>query len=123
MSGSIGLSVNDVVSVSTSFNGTPVATRNFGSLMIAGPSAVIPIGQRFQLFTSIDDVAALFGTTAPEYYAADNFFEQSPAPQQFVHRAVGAQTPTSAVLTSGPILPDAASCRNHGVAVCYGRIA
>jgi hypothetical protein len=75
-----GLSVSDVVNVQV--NMTPIAAplRNFGALCIAGSTAVIDVHERIREYTTLDGVAADFGSTAPEYKAADLFFSQSPQP-------------------------------------------
>lgn len=81
MSGSLGgLSVSDVVKVD--INLSPVATpvRNFGALVIVGSTDVINPSQRVRQYTTLDGVTADFGTTVPEYLAADLFFSQSPQP-------------------------------------------
>jgi hypothetical protein len=75
-----GLSISDVVNVTV--NLAPLATvyRNFGAMMILGSSNVIDVNERFRQYSTIDEVTADFGTTAPEYKAAELFFEQSPKP-------------------------------------------
>jgi hypothetical protein len=76
----IGLSVSDVVQVSINLQPIAAPTRNFGALCIIGDSSVIDIASRIRQYTTLDGVAADFGTTAPEYLAADLFFSQSPQP-------------------------------------------
>lgn len=75
-----GLSVSDVVNVSVQISPTAAAVRNFGSLLILGDSGVIDTFQRFRQYASIAAVGADFGTNAPEYQAALNFFSASPQP-------------------------------------------
>jgi len=76
----VGLSVSDVVNVS--INLQPIATpaRNFGALCVIGDADVIDVGSRLRQYTSLDGVAGDFGTTAPEYLAANLFFSQNPQP-------------------------------------------
>jgi len=92
-----GLSVSDVVNVDVNMSPLAVPLRNFGSLCIAGPSAVIDVSERLREYTGIDDIGMDFGTTSPEYLAADLFFAQHPQPSM-VYLGRFAQTPTSAVL-------------------------
>jgi hypothetical protein len=74
------LSVSNLVNVTVSLSALAAAGRNFGVLMIAGDSGVINGLQRFRTYNNISDVAADFGTTAPEYLAAALYFGQNPAP-------------------------------------------
>ena len=92
-----GLSVSDVVNVQMNMSPTAVPLANFGSLLIAGPSSVIDVSERLREYTLLEDIASDFGSTAPEYLAADIFFAQNPQPSM-VYIGRFAQTPTSAVL-------------------------
>lgn len=75
------LSVSDVVRVDVTLTPTPVPLRNFGNLLIIGPTeGVVDVGERLRPYTTIDQVAADFGSTTPEYLAAVLFFEQDPRP-------------------------------------------
>jgi hypothetical protein len=76
----LGLNVSDVVSVSIVMSPKAASTRNFGSLLILGDSAIIDTTERLRLYTTLDGVAADFGTTAPEYKAAALYFGQTPQP-------------------------------------------
>lgn len=76
-----GLSVSDVVNVSVTLSPLPLAQRNFGTVMIIGPTeGVINVGERFRQYSTLTQVQADFGTTAPEAVAANLFFAQSPQP-------------------------------------------
>ena len=67
-----GLSISDVVSVTVNLSPLPVAQRNFGSLVIIGPTeGVINTSERMRTYATIAGVAADFGTTVPEYLAAN----------------------------------------------------
>src|SRR3569623_3658909 len=80
MSGS-GLSVSDVVNVTVSLSPLPLAQRNFGTVMIIGPTeGVISVGERFRQYSTLTQVQADFGTTTPEAMAAALFFAQTPQP-------------------------------------------
>lgn len=75
-----GLAVDDVVTVSVSLAPQAAPTRNFGALCILGPSNVIDTASRIRQYTTLNQVATDFGTSAPEYLAADLFFSQNPQP-------------------------------------------
>lgn len=74
------LSVDRVVNVTINLQPLAASRRNFGVLLIVGPSDVIAAAERIRSYTDIDGVAADFGLTAPEYLAAELFFSQSPRP-------------------------------------------
>lgn len=75
-----GLSIGDVVNVDVVMSPLAAATRNFGSLLILGSSDVIDTGERIRSYSTLAGIATDFGTSAPEYLAADAFFSQSPQP-------------------------------------------
>ena len=79
---SLGLPVSRLVNVT--INLAPLAAQfaNFGALLIVGDSNVIDVNQRIRQYNSLSGVVADFGTTTPEYAAADLFFSQSPQPAQ-----------------------------------------
>lgn len=96
----MSLSVSDVVNVSVVLSPIAAATRNFGSLLILGSSAVIDTTERLRQYSSLDGVATDFGTSSQEYLAASLYFGQTPQPSVlFVGR--WAQTATAAVLHGG----------------------
>lgn len=74
------LSVSNLVNVTINLSALAAVGRNFGVLMIAGDSGVINGVERFRSYNNISDVASDFGTTAPEYLAANLYFSQSPKP-------------------------------------------
>lgn len=79
----LGLPVSDVVNVQVVLSPLAAQERNFGSLLVLGDSDVVDVTERLRLFTSLDAVAAEFGTTAPEYFAAALYFGQTPQPSVF----------------------------------------
>lgn len=79
-----GLNEGRLVRVSISLAPLAAARRNFGTLLIAGDSDVIDVGERVRSYTDLDSVAADFGTTAPEYLAAALYFGQSPRPDKLM---------------------------------------
>jgi hypothetical protein len=74
MSGSQGLSPNDVVNISLVISSAGVPVLNFGAAMAIGYSNVIDVNQRQRVYTSLSAIAADFGTTAPEYLAGALLF-------------------------------------------------
>lgn len=74
------LSVSRLIRVSVNLGAAPVAGRSFGTLLIAGDSNVISGLERIRSYGSIEDVGVDFGTTTPEWQAADLYFEQLPKP-------------------------------------------
>lgn len=89
-----GLSASDVVNVTVTLTPVAVPLQNFGALVIIGPTeGVIDVGQRIRNYSTIGGVSADFGTSAPEYQAANLFFEQTPQPA-FLYIGRWAQTAT-----------------------------
>lgn len=78
------LSVSRLIKVTVNVGATPAVGRSFNTLMIAGDSNVISGAQRFRSYSNIEDVASDFGLLAPEYLAADLYFEQSPQPSSLM---------------------------------------
>lgn len=98
-----GLSVGDVVSVDVVMSPLAAAVRNFGALLILGSTpGVIDTTERFRQYSSLDEVAQDFGTTAPEYLAADLYFSQSPQPSD-LYIGVYAQTAMAGRLLGGKL--------------------
>lgn len=77
----LGLPVSDIVNVQVVMSPLAAQERNFGSLLIVGDSDVVDVSERMRLYTSIEGIAADFGTAAAEYKAAMLYFSQSPQPQ------------------------------------------
>lgn len=101
---SVSLPISRLINVEVILAPQAAQGQNLSSLLILGESAVIPISQRMRSYTSIAQVAADFGTSAPEYLAAVLWFEQSPQPiQLFIGR--WAKTATSGQLLGGPLTP------------------
>lgn len=91
------LPISRVVNVTVNLGATAAATRNFGAMCVIGASNVIDATERIRAYSSIAEVAADFGTAAPEYAAAAVFFGQSPTPSiLYIGRWV--QTGSSALL-------------------------
>lgn len=99
-----GLSVSDVVSVNVLLAPTAAVGRNFGSLLIVGTSPVIDATERLRDYTTLAAVASDFGTTAPEFLAAQAFFSQSPMPSH-VKIGIWAQNGAPASLKGATMTP------------------
>ena len=99
-----GLSVNDVVDVTISLTFAGAAYRNFGAVLVLGPSNVIDVVERRRIYSNTEGIASDFGTTAPEYLWAQEFFSQSPTPSRL---QVGrwAQTATAGILHGASLTP------------------
>lgn len=76
----IKLSTSRLVRVSVDLTPASAQAQNLSTLLLLGISAVIDTVERFRDYSSIDGVAADFGTSAPEYLAALLWFQQAPQP-------------------------------------------
>lgn len=100
----ITLPISRLIQANVNLTPTPAVGRTFGTLLIAGDSNVITGLERIRDYSSIAEVAADFGTTAPEYLAALTYFDQSPTPTslavgRWLRTATAAQL-DGAILTS-----------------------
>jgi hypothetical protein len=116
-----GLSVADVVSVSVTMSPVAAATRNFGALLLLGSTpGVIDTSERLRKYSTISGVASDFGTTAPEYLAANLYFAQAPQPS-VLYVGAYAQTATAARLVGG-ILSASQQALSNFTAVTTGAL-
>lgn len=76
-----GLSVGRLIRATVNLSPLAAQRRGFGILLIAGDSNVINGTELFRTYTTLDAVASDFGTTAPEYLAAQLYFGQTPKPR------------------------------------------
>lgn len=74
------LPISRLVNVSVNLSPLAAQMQNISTLLILGASAIINVTERVRSYTTIAQVAADFGTSAPEYLAALLWFEQSPQP-------------------------------------------
>lgn len=89
-----GLPVSKLISVSVTLTPSAAQGANLNSAMIVGDSSVIDVVTRYRSYESLAQVGTDFGTTAPEYYAADLYFSQSPQPTQlYIGRWAQSATP------------------------------
>ncbi len=75
-----GLPISRLISVGVSLSAAAAQAANTSTLLILGTSTVIDLTTRVRTYTTIAEVAADFGTSAPEYLAAVLWFEQNPQP-------------------------------------------
>lgn len=76
----MSLSVSNLVRVAINLSPQAAAVRSFGVLMVAGDSAVINPLERYRTYSNMEEVAADFSSTDPEYKAANLYFGQTPKP-------------------------------------------
>ena len=96
------LSVSRLINVQAQISKAGAQGRLFNQALAIGDSNVISGLQRVRNYSSLTEVAADFGLSAPEYLAASIYFQQSPTPTSF---ACGrwVRTATAAIL-EGAIL-------------------
>lgn len=88
------LPVSRLISVGVNLSPKAAQAQNLSSLLILGPSSVIDTKTRMRSYGTIDAIATDFGTLAPEYQAAQLWFDQSPQPTQvLIGRWAQAATP------------------------------
>lgn len=97
-----GLPVSRLVNVQVNLTPRLAQFPNLSTCLLLGTSDVINVVTRMLEFGSITEVAAVFGTSAPEYLAAVLWFEQSPQPTSLL---IGrwANTATHGQLYCGPV--------------------
>ncbi len=95
-----GLNVGRLVGVTVNLSPLAAGRRGFGTLLIAGDSAVVDGVERLRSYTDVESVAADFGVNAPEYDAALLYYGQSPRPLNLM---IGRwlRTDSSALLRGG----------------------
>lgn len=74
------LPVSRLISVAVNLTPNAAQAQNLSSLLLLGSTDVIDVVERFRTYSSVNAVAADFGTTAPEYLAASLWFQQTPQP-------------------------------------------
>ena len=109
------LPISNLITVNLNLAAQPLPVQNFQSAIVLGPSTVIDVVQRFRTYYSLTAVGQDFGSTTPEYLAAQAWFAQSPAPTSlYIGRWV--QAASAGQLICGPI--SAANQQNsvwHGI--------
>lgn len=113
-----GLNVGRLVRVSVNLAPLAAARRGFGTLLVIGDSNVIDGSERLRAYVDLESVAADFGTSAPEYYAAQLYFGQTPRPQTMM---IGRWLRTAtAALIKGGILTAAEQAIANWTAITTG---
>lgn len=77
-----GLATSRLIRASVNLSPLGAQYNNLNGLLIVGASPVIGSAERVRPYSTLEAVAADFGITAPEYYAAALYFAQSPQPTQ-----------------------------------------
>lgn len=81
MATSSSLPISNLVNVAVNLSAVPAQIQNLQSLCVLGSSDVISNTEKMRTYTTVTQVATDFGTSAPEYLAALEWFSQSPQPQ------------------------------------------
>jgi hypothetical protein len=103
MTGTQGLSPSDIVSVAVSLSAGAVVGLGLNVFCVIGATqGVIDTTQRIRTYTSLQAVAADYGTAVPEYQAAVDWFGQTPQPP-LMQIAAWARVSTGAVLYGNPL--------------------
>ena len=105
------LPVSSVVNVKVEMSPVAAALRNFGACLIVGADDVIDTQERIRTYSDIQSVANDFGTSSPEYLAAQAFFSQSPKPTT-VQIGRWAKSPTSGLVRGKMLSTDAQKISN-----------
>lgn len=94
------LPVSRLIAVSINLSPAAAQGANLNTAIILGASPVIGVGERKRDYANITAVGGDFGTTAPEYQAANLYFQQTPQPATL---SIGrwAKTATAALLNGG----------------------
>lgn len=77
-----GLPVSRLINVTINMSPLAAQGANLNTAVFLGASAVIDTNERMRSYGTIAEVAADFGTSAPEYFAALLYFQQTPQPSE-----------------------------------------
>jgi Protein of unknown function (DUF3383) len=89
----MSIPISTVVNVQVAMPPSYPAGTGLSTLLVLGKSSNLPLGARAQAFSSVQDVGAMFSSTAEEYKASESFFSQNPRPAfLLIGRAVSAPT-------------------------------
>lgn len=92
----MSLPLQNVVNVSIELTPLPVSEENFSTSLIIGNTegtAALPpiaLNERIKFYSSLEEVGSDFGSTDPEFLAAEIYFSQVPTPPRL---AIGAYYP------------------------------
>lgn len=86
------LPVSRLINVAVNLSPSAASAQDLSTLMLLGSSDVIDPTEGYRTYSQLGDVAADFGTVAPEYLAAVLWFEQLPQPANLL---IGRWTPSA----------------------------
>lgn len=78
------LPISRLVNVSVILSALAAQSQNLSALMVMTSTPVIDVVERMRSYSSLVDVASDFGSSGPEYAAANLWFQQTPQPTQFL---------------------------------------
>jgi hypothetical protein len=76
------LSISRLITVNLILSPLGAQAQNLTDLLVLGSSSVVDVTERWRTYTGITAIANDFGTTAPEYLAANLWFQQAPQPAE-----------------------------------------
>jgi hypothetical protein len=96
------LPVSRLISVSVFLTAIAAQAQSLSNLLLLGSSSVIDSVERYRTYSTLAAIATDFGTSAPEYLAANLWFQQVPQPTTLT---IGkwAQAATNGVLRCAPL--------------------
>ncbi len=78
------LSVSNLVRVTVNLSPSAAQSQNLSTLLVLDDTTVVNPVERFRTYSSIDAVAADFGTSGTHYQSALAYFSQTPQPAQIM---------------------------------------
>jgi hypothetical protein len=78
----LGLPVSRLINVSLSLSSAIAGFANLTSTTLLGETDEIDTTERIRAYSSLSAIGSAFGSTSPEYLAAQAYFSQSPPPAQ-----------------------------------------
>lgn len=96
------LPISRLINVDVNLSPAAAQAQDLSTLLILGTNTVIDVVERIRTYSSIEQVAADFGTSAPEYLAALLWFAQTPQPN-FLKVGRWARTDSQGQLICAPL--------------------
>ncbi len=96
------LPISRLISVGVNLSPQAAQMQNISDLLVLGNSDVIDVQTRERTYPSLTAVETDFGTTAPEYLAAEAWFGQTPQPGE-IRIGRWAQTATAGILVGATL--------------------
>ncbi len=94
------LSISSLINIQTVLTPAGAQAQNTSTLLILSNNSVIDSVERYRIYNTLAALGADFGTTAPEYLAAQMWFAQVPQPT-LIQIGKWAKTASSGVLRGG----------------------